>query len=132
VDLIELERIADALHHGGERFVARFCTDDERRRAQGLGDTRYFSTLFVVKEAVLKALGTGVTRWVGWHDIDVSITPAATEIELRRGARRRLVKLGGAKVRCSTNVSKAYAQAFVILEEATRPNPPAQKKFGTP
>ncbi len=122
MDLIELERIADALDHGGERFVSRFCTDDERRRAQGLGDTRYFSTLFVVKEAVLKALGIGVTRWVGWHDIEVTITPAATEIELRRGARRRLAKLGGYKIRCSTNASKGYAQAIVIIEQAPQLN----------
>ena len=118
-DLIELERITDALHHGGERFVERFCSAEERRRAQGLGDATYFSTLFVTKEAVLKALGTGVTRWVGWHDIEVSIKPGAVEIELKDGARRRLVKLGGAKIICSTNISRAYAQAFVIIENGS-------------
>lgn len=116
-DLIEVERIADALAHRGDRFVARFCTDAERLVTPALAPARYYAIVFAIKEAVLKALGTGITRWVTWHDINVSIGKIEITVELTGGAKRRLSKLGGGEIRCFTSGSRLYVQAFVIIEQ---------------
>ncbi|PDT34466.1 MULTISPECIES: holo-ACP synthase [Sinorhizobium] len=117
-DLIEVERIADALAHRGDRFVARFCTDAEQLATPALAPASYYATVFAVKEAVLKALGTGISRWVSWHDINISVGPIKICIELEGGAKRRLSKLGGGEIHCCIGGSKAYVQAFVLIEQA--------------
>ena len=68
VDLIEVTRIREAIDRHGERFVARIFTETEQRECAGR-----FSSLaarFAVKEAVAKALGTGIGD-VSWLDIEV-------------------------------------------------------------
>jgi len=68
VDLIEVERIERAVARHGDRFYRRFFTQQEidfcRGRATSLAGR------FAVKEAVAKALGTGIGDF-NWTDIEV-------------------------------------------------------------
>lgn len=68
VDMIEVERIARAAARHGDRFYERFFTEGERARC---GD-RYpaLAARFAAKEAVAKALGTGIGD-MRWIDIEV-------------------------------------------------------------
>lgn len=68
VDLIEVERIAVALARHGDRFRQRVFTD--RELAHCAGNTRSLAGRYAVKEAVVKALGTGIGD-VSWTDIEV-------------------------------------------------------------
>ncbi len=75
VDMIECERIAAGIDRLGERFLNRFFTPGER---QDCGGKAYrLAARFAAKEAVAKALGSGIgdIRWV--------------EIEIRTSAKRR-------------------------------------------
>ncbi len=75
VDMIECERIAAGIERSGERFLNRFFTPGER---QDCADKPYrLAARFAAKEAVAKALGTGIgdIRWV--------------EVEIRTGEERR-------------------------------------------
>jgi holo-[acyl-carrier protein] synthase len=70
VDLIEIERVRAAVEEHGERFLSRVYTKAEVRccgkRIESL------AARFAAKEAVAKALGTGVWRsGVAWTDIEV-------------------------------------------------------------
>lgn len=74
VDLAEVDRIRDALERAGtgERFKQRVFTAGEqayceRRR----GKYESYAARFAAKEAVMKALGRGWGREVGWTDIEV-------------------------------------------------------------
>ena len=68
VDLIEIERVEQAASRHGERFLSRVFTPAELAEC-GL---RYDSLAarFAAKEAVAKALGSGIGR-VGWQEIEI-------------------------------------------------------------
>lgn len=64
VDMIEVARIERGLARFGQRFSDRFFTPAEQQICAG--DARRLAGRFAVKEAVGKALGTGIgdIRWV--------------------------------------------------------------------
>jgi len=68
VDLIEIDRIARAEARHGERFRRRFFTEQELSYCQGRHDR--MAGRFAAKEAVAKALGTGIGD-VSWKEIEV-------------------------------------------------------------
>lgn len=68
VDLIEIERVADIIQRYGERFLGRVFT---ARELSEVGDNMAsLAARFAAKEAVSKALGTGIGP-VAWRDIEV-------------------------------------------------------------
>lgn len=75
IDSIEIDRIKAGIAKFGERFLRRFFTDAER---VDCGEAPHrLAARFAGKEAVAKALGTGIgdVRWV--------------DIEIRNGANGR-------------------------------------------
>lgn len=69
VDLVEVERIEKAIERNGRRFLDRIFTVGEQ--ATCAGDVRRLAGRFAVKEAVAKALGTGIGD-VKWVEIEVA------------------------------------------------------------
>lgn len=72
IDVAEVPRIVAALDRWGDRFLQRIYT--ERERARYAHKPLSLAARFAAKEAVMKALGTGV-RGVGWKDIEVLPDP---------------------------------------------------------
>jgi holo-[acyl-carrier protein] synthase len=68
VDMIEIARIERAMARHGDRFYARFFTAQEREFCNDQASR--LAGRFAVKEAVGKALGTGIGD-VNWTDIEV-------------------------------------------------------------
>jgi holo-[acyl-carrier protein] synthase len=68
IDIIELDRVADVISRHGDRFLNRVYTPDEIAHCRGR--ISELAARFAAKEAVMKALGTGI-RGVGWRDIEV-------------------------------------------------------------
>lgn len=121
VDVIEVGRIERSLDRSGERFERRVFTPAEiacchraRRPAP------HFAVRFAVKEAVMKAVGTGWARGVRWVDIE-SIPESGTlsdRLSLRlHGAVGQIATLRGSE-RCHLAVSRSrtHAMAVVLLE----------------
>jgi holo-[acyl-carrier protein] synthase len=73
VDLIELERIEGIIRRYGSRFLERVFTP--RELAEVGENTASLAVRFAAKEAVAKALGTGIGD-VGWQEIEVLRGPA--------------------------------------------------------
>ena len=73
LDLTKIERLAETESRRGERFLARIFTAGERAYCERRAARRHvhYAGRFAVKEAVMKALGTGWTRGVRWIDIEV-------------------------------------------------------------
>ena len=77
IDMVEVERIRDAIERHGERFLRRIYTAGEQAQAgEGPLRVQFFAGRFAAKEAVMKALGTGWARGVAWTDIDVRRLPS--------------------------------------------------------
>ena len=68
VDIIEVARIEQSLGRLGTRFLDRIFTAREQTYCEGRAIS--LAGRFAVKEAVAKALGTGIGD-VGWRDIEV-------------------------------------------------------------
>jgi holo-[acyl-carrier protein] synthase len=78
IDIVEIERIARMLDEHGERFIDRCFTADERAYAESGPAVRVerYAARFACKEAALKALGTGWSRGISWHDVEVRPEPS--------------------------------------------------------
>ena len=116
VDIIEIERIREALERWGERFLNRIYTAPEQKLCR----TRPGSLAgrFAGKEAVMKALGTGV-RGVGWREIEIlSERSGKPIVKLSGNAATKAASLGLGTLAISLSDSREYAIAMVVSELA--------------
>lgn len=68
VDVVEVNRIDYAILRHGQRFFERFYTGQELIDSNG--QTPALAARFAAKEAVAKALGTGIGQ-VAWKEIEI-------------------------------------------------------------
>lgn len=68
IDLIRTNRLAEVNPRIRMRFIQRVFTQAEQ--AQAKDDNETLSGIFAAKEAVSKALGTGIGK-VSWQDIEI-------------------------------------------------------------
>src|SRR5690554_3005361 len=116
IDIIEIDRIADVIGRHGDRFLNRIYTPDELKHCRGR--IPELAARFAAKEAVMKALGTGV-RGVSWKDIEVLPNRRGKPLVFLygRGAKRaKEIQLRGLEI--SLTHSKLYAIASVVGERA--------------
>src|SRR5262245_66492495 len=97
VDLVEIDRVRQALDRWGERFVAKLMEPEEADRLPLKDEERRHALALAIagKEAASKALGTGWSRGVRWRDVDVDLGPPAS-VTIRGAAARRAEQLGAA------------------------------------
>ena len=116
IDIIEIARVRKVLDRHGERFLRRVYTEDEVRHCRGR--VPELAARFAAKEAVMKALGTGI-RGVGWRDIEILPNRRGKPLVFlsRRGAgRAERIELRGLDI--SLTHSKEFAMASVVGERA--------------
>jgi len=120
IDLVEIARIREVMTRHEGRFVNRIYTPDERRRLASLKDPApYLAGRWAVKEAVLKVLGTGLTRGITWHDVNVTRDAAGAPIvQLANKAAERAKELGIDRILVSISHGRdlAVAQALGVAE----------------
>lgn len=117
-DLIEIERVHESIERFGDRFLQRIFTPGEieycRRRKQA---AESYAARFAAKEAGAKALGTGMSRGVGWQEIEVRRRPGEKPTLHWSGrAAERARALGIERVELSLTHSKSIAMAVVVVE----------------
>ncbi len=112
VDLVEIGRFARALNRWGEALLARLFTPAERVQCRGRVSS--LAARFAAKEAVSKALGTGIGA-VGWQDIEILADErGAPRVVLHRAAARRAQALGLRQWSLSLSHTETCAVAFVV------------------
>jgi holo-[acyl-carrier protein] synthase len=113
VDIIEIDRIGQAIESWGERFLRRVYTDAELGLYK---KTEALAVRFAGKEAAVKALGTGM-RGVGWKDIEILHEPSGKPlVNLYGRAKKKASDLGLKGLAVSLSHSREYAVAFVVGE----------------
>ena len=114
VDIVEIPRIRRVAERYGERFLHRIYTEGEIAYCRGRAPQ--LASRFAAKEAVMKALGTGI-RGVRWQDIEVVRQRGqAPTIQLGGTALERARGLGIDHLAVSLSHSEQYAVAFVVGE----------------
>jgi holo-[acyl-carrier protein] synthase len=120
-DIVEVVRIGKMIERHGEIFLNRVYTDDEIRYCQRRKEyTQHYAGRWAAKEAVMKTLGTGFSRGVGWRDIEVCTSPSGQpSIALRGGAREVARQAGICDVLITISHCRAYATATAIAVAST-------------
>jgi len=114
VDLVDIRRIRTVWERFNQRFVERVLTPNERDQCDGY---MYLAKRFAAKEAVSKALGTGIGKEVSFQDIEVLRVPGRpATVSLHRGALTRLESLGASQVLLSISDERNYAIAMVTIQ----------------
>jgi holo-[acyl-carrier protein] synthase len=125
VDMVEVERVKKALERWGERFLNRVFTSEERSYClRKAFPEQSFAARFAAKEAVLKAIGTGLSSGIGWKGVEiVNKTSGKPEVNL---GKKIMHRIGGKKILISISHTKEFAIACAILleeENSKRPEP---------
>ena len=114
VDLIEIDRVRQSVARHGARFLARVYTPEELRCCGGRVES--LAARFAAKEAVAKALGTGIWRnGVAWTDIEVLKDAAGAPLLLLHGGAAAVASaLGSATWSISLSHDRTQAVAFAV------------------
>lgn len=119
VDLVETDRIRQALDRFPERFLSMVFTPNEVDycNARGAGRVASYAARFAAKEAVSKALGTGIGEHAGFQEIEVCTMPGGKPIiQLSGAAESTFKRLGGKHISISLSHTHQYAIANVVIE----------------
>jgi holo-[acyl-carrier protein] synthase len=117
IDATDIPRVAEILEKYGARFLERVFTPGEiayctKRR----NPAPHLAGRFAVKEAAMKALGTGQSQGVIWKDIEVVRTGGPPHLQLHGGAARRAatMQVRRSLVTITHSDSLAMAQAMLL------------------
>jgi holo-[acyl-carrier protein] synthase len=112
VDIIEIERIARAIERWGERFLQHVYTEPEVRFCRGR--VPELAVRFAAKEAISKALGTGLYG-IGWTEMEVLPDRRGKPLVTLHGrALAQAEGLGLSEWAISLSHSDGQAIAFVV------------------
>ena len=118
VDLCRISRIEAVIDRWGDRFLNRIFTEAER----ALGASRprppfFFAARFAAKEAVSKALGTGIRNGFRWREVETLALPTGEPVISLAGWTLELMRRrGGRQAHVSMSDEGDYAVAVVVLE----------------
>ncbi len=121
IDIVETDRVRAMLERWGNRFTDRvFCPAEQAYCRQKAFPHQHFAGRFAVKEAVSKALGTGISPQVGWRCIEVVRDPrsGAPSVVLHDRTADFARRMGVAEILVSLSHTQAYAVASATLLSA--------------
>ena len=128
VDLVEIERIARAISRWNGRFLAHVYTDAEISLCRGR--VQELAVRFAGKEAISKALGTGLIG-VSWREMEIlSDALGKPLVHLHGRAARRAADLGLREFAISLSHSRDSALAFVVAAASPVDPEPADPHQG--
>jgi len=116
-DLGDISRISASVERRRAAFAARTLTERELINYQGATKPDfYLAKCFALKEAVSKALGTGISAGVTWHTIECDRYDSGQPfVRLSQGAAQKLSELGGQSVHVSLSDEAGYVSAFAVI-----------------
>ena len=112
-DIIEIPRVKQAIDRQGQSFVDRLFTDTEQSYCKKFNDPfSHYAVRFAGKEAVLKALGTGIRENISWLDIEIVNNDLGKPIATLSGELKK--RFPSTEIHISLSHSKTTAIAFAI------------------
>lgn len=116
IDVVEVERIASAIERLGEPFLSKLFAPAERAYCDAYQKPElHYAARFAAKEAVSKALGTGIGGQAGWLDLEITRDPSGAPKIFLRGAAAEFAKQNGIiEIQISLTHAREYAAANAI------------------
>jgi holo-[acyl-carrier protein] synthase len=118
VDIVDTQEFRKLVDSKKDPFLIRIFTPAEISYAKAAPDPyQRLAARMAAKEAALKALGTGWTDEVDWHDLEITNTETGRpELTFSGGAEKRFHELSCRRVWLSISHTPTLCIAEVILE----------------
>lgn len=118
-DMIEIERVRQSAERFGQRFLERVFTPEEIAYCYAKKSfAESLAARFAAKEAGAKALGTGISRGVGWKELEVRRRAGhRPELHLSGRAAEIAAGLGVRRLSLSLTHTREMSMAVVIAED---------------
>jgi holo-[acyl-carrier protein] synthase len=115
IDLVEVPRIREMLEKHGQRFKERTFTAAEIAYCDGCAEpAMHYAARFAAKEAVAKALGTGIwADGVSWTDIEVLREASGKPVIILHGMAKEHAGEATCLVSLTHTCDLAMAQVFL-------------------
>jgi holo-[acyl-carrier protein] synthase len=117
IDIIELERIHS---RSVERLAGRILMETERRKMPHTERRKleYVAGRFAAKEAVAKAIGTGIGQALGFLDIEINANKQGVpQVKLSAQSKHALFAEKEVKIHLSISHSEQMVGAVAVIEE---------------
>ena len=116
IDVVEVDRIATAIQRHGEPFLTKIFTPAERDYCESMKKpAQHYAARFAAKEAVVKALGTGIGANAGLHDMEITHDASGAPKLRLSGAADAFTKLHGiTEIHISLTHARDYAAANAV------------------
>ena len=120
-DIVECLRVGRMIEEHGELFLTRVFTEREVRYCQSRKRaTEHFAARWAAKEAILKALGTGWRRGLGWTDMEVRTEASGRPQVLLCGVAKDVAQAQRiSDILISMSHCRAYATAYALAVRGT-------------
>jgi holo-[acyl-carrier protein] synthase len=116
VDIVEIARFATAIARQGQPLLDRcFLSSEQAYCAKHRESARHYAARFAAKEAISKALGTGIGPELAWLDMEIRHRPSGAPLVVLHGAGAETAqRLGIRDILISISHSEHYAVANAI------------------
>lgn len=116
VDIVEIGRFASAMERSGQPFLDRvFLPTEQAYCSPQREPARCFAARFAAKEAVAKALGTGIGAQLEWRNIEICRKDGGQPFVVLHGTgAETAARLGVSQLFLSLSHSENYAVANVV------------------
>jgi holo-[acyl-carrier protein] synthase len=117
-DIVDVARIEKLLRDKRDEFLARVFTPEEIAYCdEKARPAVHFAARFAAKEALMKAIGTGWAKGVGFGDIRViNNAEGKPDLQTQGETKRILDGFGPSFLWLSLSHTKEYAMAMVVIE----------------
>lgn len=116
IDVVEVERIESSMNEFGEKFTDRIFTQREQAYCEANKKSAlHYAARFAAKEAVAKALGTGIGESLSWLDMEIVRKDSGEpELVLSGGGKEFAEKNRISLVKISLTHARHYAAANAV------------------
>lgn len=117
IDVVEVDRIHSSLDEFGDHFLNRIFTEGERAYCESQKNRELnYAARFAAKEAISKALGTGIGKTVGWKDMEIRRKETGEPMVILHGRAKEFAEVEGiSEVKISLTHAKHYAAANAVI-----------------
>ena len=115
-DIVQVDRIRRAFSLRPEKFVQKILAIEEIEKMPVSREIDYLAKRFAAKEAISKALGSGMRLGVSFRDMLIlsDLETGQPLVQLRGRAKQQASKKGINRILISISDEKEYAMAFAM------------------
>ncbi len=117
IDVVEVDRISSSMAEFGDRFANRVFSKKEREYCEKQKrPAMHYAARFAAKEAVAKALGTGIGKELAWLDVEVVRRASGEPEVLLTGDGKKFAEANKiTQIKISLTHAEHYAAANAVV-----------------